>query len=86
VQFSRIFPREIARMGRIAMRLKTPGKKIRGPNKFRKTETTRLLRATLDAGLNINRVECDPTTGKIVVFPGNGESMPGPQPSRLLRT
>ena len=75
------------------MRPKTPGKKIRGPNKFRKTETTRLLRATLDAGLNINRVECDPTTGKIIVFPGNqrlrplsGESMPGPQPSRLLRT
>ena len=58
------------------MRPKTPGKK-RGPNKFRKTETTRLLRAALDAGLSINRVECDPITGKIVVFPGKPGDVSG---------
>jgi hypothetical protein len=47
------------------MRPKTPGKKTtRGPTKFRKTETTRLFRAALDAGWG--RVECDPVTGKIV--------------------
>jgi hypothetical protein len=57
------------------MRPKTPGH--RGPNKFRKTETTRLCRAVLDAGLSISRVEYDPLNGKTVVFPGK----PGDAPS-----
>jgi hypothetical protein len=46
--------------------------KTRGPSKFRKTEATRLVRAALDAGLSVNRVECDPT-GKISVFAGKPE-------------
>jgi len=46
----------------------------RGPSKFRKTETTRLLRAARAAGLIIRRFECDPATGKIVVFPGEPET------------
>jgi len=51
------------------MRPKTPGKKNRGPNKFRK------------AGLSIARVECDSATGKIVVFPGKpGEVSGGDNP------
>ena len=57
------------------MQSKTQGKKNRGPNKFRKTETTRLCRAVLDAGLSISRVECDPVTGKIVVFPGRPDTI-----------
>jgi hypothetical protein len=52
------------------MRPKTPGKKNRGPNKFRKSEATRLCRGVLAAGLSISRVECDPVTGRVVVFPG----------------
>ena len=59
------------------MRPKTPGKKIRGPNKFRKTETTRLCRAVLDAGLSISRVEYDPLNGKTVVFPGKPDDLCG---------
>jgi hypothetical protein len=35
------------------------------------------LRAALDAGLSINRVECDPATGKIVVFPGKSGDVSG---------
>jgi len=41
-----------------------------GPVKFRKTEAKRLIRAVLDAGLTIARVECDSATGKIMIFPG----------------
>ena len=59
------------------MRPKTPGKKIRGPNKFRKTETTRLCRAVLDAGLSISRVEYDPLNGKTVVFPSKPGDVSG---------
>jgi hypothetical protein len=56
-------------MGRIAMR------PPRGKNKFLRSETTRLCRAVLGAGLNIHRVECDPVTGKIAVFPGKPETI-----------
>jgi hypothetical protein len=59
------------------MRPKTPGKTNRGPNKFRKTETARLCRAVLDAGLSISRVECDSATGRIVVFPGQPGDVSG---------
>ena len=58
------------------MRPKTQGKKTtRGPTKFRKTETTRLFRAALDAGWG--RVECDPVTGKIVAFRGKPGDVSG---------
>ena len=46
--------------------------RTRGPSKFRKTEATRLVRAALDAGLSINRVECDPA-GKLSVIAGKPE-------------
>ena len=60
------------------MRPKTPGKKTtRGPTKFRKTETTRLCRAVLDAGLSISRVEYDPLNGKTVVFPSKPGDVSG---------
>jgi hypothetical protein len=57
------------------MRPKTPGRKPRGPNKFRKSEATRLCRGVLAAGLSISRVECDPLTGRIVVFPGRPDGV-----------
>jgi len=42
----------------------------RGPNRFRKSEARRLVQATIDAGLSVARVECNPATGKIAVIPG----------------
>ncbi len=50
--------------------------KHRGPSKFRKTEATRLVRAALDAGLTIKRVEIDPATGRISVIPGSPGDAP----------
>jgi hypothetical protein len=50
--------------------------KGRGPSKFRKTEATRLVRAALDAGLSVNRVEHDPVSGRITVFPGKPSGEP----------
>jgi hypothetical protein len=40
----------------------------RGPVRFKKSEATRLVKATLAAGLNVSRVEACPTTGRIIVF------------------
>jgi len=40
----------------------------RHPNKFRKTEATRLVRALLDAGLDVAHVELDPS-GRVTAFP-----------------
>lgn len=44
--------------------------RMRGLSKFKRTEATRVTRAILDAGLSVQRVEIDPATGKIAVFPG----------------
>ena len=64
-----------AREGRGMKRHKPQEKphRTRGPSKFRKTEATRLVRAALDAGLSINRVECDPA-GKLSVIAGKAPS------------
>jgi hypothetical protein len=39
----------------------------RGPASFRQRDVTAALRAALAAGLEISKVEVDPTTGKIVI-------------------
>jgi hypothetical protein len=45
----------------------------RSPSRFRRVEARRLVRATLEAGLTIARVEVDPKSGTIAVIPGNAE-------------
>src|SRR5262249_28529723 len=42
-------------------------KNRRGVNRFHEREVARALRATRAAGENIDRIEIDPTTGKIAV-------------------
>jgi len=55
------------------MRQRTKQPQRRGPSRFRKTEATRLVRAALDAGLSVARVECDPASGRITVVPGKAD-------------
>jgi hypothetical protein len=60
------------------MKKKSPVKqrqrRERSPSRFRRTEASRLVRAALDAGLTIGRVEVDTVSGKISVIPGNAEA------------
>jgi hypothetical protein len=51
--------------------------KHRGRSKFRKTEATRLVRAALDAGLLVHRIEIDPASGKVSLFPGKADDLSG---------
>ena len=41
---------------------------MRRPSKFKKTDVTRAAKAVLDAGVDITRVEIEPTTGKIAIM------------------
>ena len=50
-----------------------PRPKLRGPGRFRQTETARVVRAALSAGLPVARVEVDPASGKITVIAGAPE-------------
>lgn len=55
------------------MRKKSKSKKRpreRGLSRFRRTEAKRLVRAALEAGLSVARIEVDPSSGKISVIPG----------------
>jgi hypothetical protein len=45
----------------------------RTPSTFRQQDVTRALRACTAAGVKAQRVEIDPTTGKIVMVIGDGE-------------
>jgi hypothetical protein len=50
----------------------TPAKKPPEPrrrNRFRKTETKRLITAAREAGLSIARIECD-ASGRVSIIPG----------------
>jgi hypothetical protein len=49
-------------------------RKGRGPSRFKRTETSRVVRATLAAGLSVERVEVDPHSGRIVVVVGKPEA------------
>jgi hypothetical protein len=44
-------------------------KKQQHPIKFKKTEATRLVRAVTDAGLGVDRIELQPVTGLVTVYP-----------------
>ena len=39
----------------------------RGPCAFKQRDVTRVLKATRAAGIEVNRVEVDPVTGKIAI-------------------
>jgi hypothetical protein len=43
----------------------------RGPNRFRRTEVTRLAKAAIAAGIEPGRIEVDPVSGKITLIPAN---------------
>jgi hypothetical protein len=44
-------------------------RKPRGPGRFKKTEVTRLAKAAIAAGLDVERIEVDPATGRICLIP-----------------
>jgi hypothetical protein len=52
-----------------------PKQRTRGLSRYKRSETTRLVRGVLDAGLSIRGVEADPDTGavRVLVEPGKGE-------------
>jgi hypothetical protein len=45
-----------------------PERKPRGPCRFKKTEVTRLAKAAIAAGLDVERIEVDPATGRICLI------------------
>jgi hypothetical protein len=46
----------------------------RGPSTFKKEDVTRAVRAAIAAGIQVQRVEIDPATGKIVIVTMTGKS------------
>jgi hypothetical protein len=44
-------------------------KKQQHPIKFRKTDASRLVRAMIAAGLTVDRIELQPVTGLVIVYP-----------------
>jgi hypothetical protein len=52
---------------------RTPAR-LGNPNRFRRTEARRLMRAALDVGLPIGRVEVDPASGRISIIPGKADA------------
>jgi hypothetical protein len=59
-------------------------KKHRGPNRFTRTETVRLLRSAQAAGLPVERVEIDPHTGRISVIVGRPENTAADTSERIV--
>ena len=54
----------------MSKRKQTTPRPPRTPNRFREREVARAFRAARLAGERVERVEIDPTTGKIVVIVG----------------
>jgi hypothetical protein len=50
--------------------MQPPKRRPRGPSRYRRRETTRLVRGVLDAGLPVRGVEVDPVTGALRVLAG----------------
>ena len=47
-----------------------PKRRPRGLSRYKRSETTRLLQGTLDAGLPVRGIEVDPVTGALRVLVG----------------
>jgi hypothetical protein len=45
----------------------------RGASRYRRSETTRLLRAAADAGLTVRGIEADPVTGSLRILVGKDD-------------
>jgi hypothetical protein len=67
-------------------RQKTPPKyrRGRGPARFKRAECRRAIKAAVDAGLTVSRVDIDPATGKISVIAGKPEAGTADTPERIL--
>ena len=55
---------------------KPPQRRIRGISRYKRSETARLLKGAMDAGLPVRGFEVDPVTGVLRVLvgkPGKGE-------------
>jgi hypothetical protein len=44
---------------------------MRGASRYRRSETSRLIKGAIDAGLTVTGLEVDPTTGAFRVLVGN---------------
>jgi hypothetical protein len=47
-----------------------PPKRTRGASRYRRSETARLVKGALDAGLPVRGIEVDPVTGALRVLVG----------------
>jgi hypothetical protein len=45
----------------------------RSPSRYKRSETSRLLRGAIDAGLTVRGLEVDPVTGALRVLVGKGD-------------
>jgi hypothetical protein len=50
-----------------------PGKRRRGFTRYKRSETARLLRGAMDAGLTVRGFEVDPITGRLRVLVGESD-------------
>ena len=58
-----------------------PEQRTRGLSRFKRTETARLLKGALDAGLSVRGIEIDPGTGALRVLVESARtSLPMPVP------
>jgi hypothetical protein len=54
---------------KVRLKKRKAGEKFyRGPNRFKQSEATRLVRAATAAGIDVVRLEADPVSGKISVI------------------
>lgn len=61
-----------------------PKQRPRSLSRFKRSETSRLLRSALDAGLPVRGVEVDPVTGKITVLVGKPDETVEPDVEKWL--
>jgi len=48
-------------------------RRTRGASRYKRSETSRLLKGAADAGLTVRSFEVDPVTGALRVFVGKGD-------------
>ena len=53
--------------------------RTRGPSRYRRSETSRLVKGAMDAGLSVRGIEVDAITGDLRVLVGNSDA---PAPSK----
>lgn len=53
-----------------------PKRRPRGLSRYKRSETARLVKGAMDAGLTVRGLEVDPVTGALRVLTGSGEDKP----------